>query len=81
MHCLLRGRVRVDAFSDGPVRWPCFNHGGRPGFILCGDLVRALRQEPSLAVQHGWGVRRQTVARWRKILGVARNLRRRHSPQ
>jgi hypothetical protein len=72
LECAMRGPVRVKCFSAGPVKWPCLHRGGRPGFILCGDLVRAVQTESLAAVEKGWGVRRQTVVRWRKALGVGR---------
>jgi hypothetical protein len=75
-HRFLRGPVRVAWFSADPIPWPCFNQGGKPGYILYGDLVRAVQQEPCGVVQQAWGVKRQTVVRWRKALGEGRKLNR-----
>ena len=39
---------------------------------MCGDLVRAIRTESEMAVAHHWGVRNQTVWKWRRALNVPR---------
>jgi DNA-binding Xre family transcriptional regulator len=70
LQCELRGDVVVKAWSDAIIPWPCVRIGGRPGFILCGDLVRAVKCESSLAIQHWWGVSDVTVTQWRKALHV-----------
>jgi DNA-binding Xre family transcriptional regulator len=73
LDCELRGKVVVvKAWSDGTIPWPCVRHGGQPGFILCGDLLRAVERESSLAIQHWWGVSGFTVNKWRKALNVKR---------
>lgn len=73
--CKIRGRVRVVKMSDGPVPWPMVKVPGPrpPAFALCGDLIEAVRQESTLALQHHWGVKTSTVWRWRKALGVDQN--------
>jgi DNA-binding Xre family transcriptional regulator len=73
LQCELRGRVVVvKAWSDGIIPWPCVRPGSRPSFILCGDLVRAVERESSLAIQHWWGVSDVTVNKWRRALEVKR---------
>jgi hypothetical protein len=39
-------------------------------FILCGDLVKAIRRESNIAVCYWWGITPQTVTAWRKALDV-----------
>jgi DNA-binding Xre family transcriptional regulator len=75
LRCVIRGKVRVAGFGDGRIPWPFaanVNNGGRgPGvYIVCGDLVRALRRESALAIQHWWGVGTTTISHWRRALGV-----------
>ena len=45
---------------------------GRPSLIVCGELVRAVKQESVAAVAHHWGVCETTVWKWRIALGVGR---------
>jgi hypothetical protein len=75
--CADRGRVVVRALSDAPVPWPVAvspgQQGGRAAPVVCGGLLRALRRESSLAVQHWFGVSPRTVAHWRRALGVPRS--------
>jgi DNA-binding Xre family transcriptional regulator len=53
--------------------WPtCGTGKGANGFVLCGDLVRALKLESATAVALAWGVARNTVCTWRRILDVPR---------
>lgn len=66
------GRVEVGCLTTTPIPWPRRRKSGRPSLILCGDLIRAVRQESSAAVQHHWGVGPVTVWRWRQALGVGR---------
>lgn len=71
LNCRRRGRVKVVAFSNGPIAWPMTRPVSGPrSMILCGDLVKAVRQETSLAIQHWWGVNHSLVQKWRRILGV-----------
>src|SRR5678816_4448515 len=72
LFCEILGTVRVFKFSDGPIPWPLckvWRRGG-PAFVLCGDLVKAVRLEAAGAVAKAWGVHRETVTRWRHTLGV-----------
>ena len=66
----LRGPVVVGTWSKGPIPWPCIRTAGRSAFVLCGDLVKAVKNESSLAIQHWWGVSPSTVHRWRKSMGI-----------
>ena len=73
LFCKQLGTVRVIKFSDGPIPWPKGHVVGERGgtaFVLCGDLVRAVRLEANEAVARAWGVHPATVSRWRRILGV-----------
>lgn len=74
LFCENLGTVKVCRFSDGPIPWPMCTSGERRGsaFVICGDLVRAVRFEAAGAVARAWGVSASTVTRWRRILGVAR---------
>src|SRR3954454_24397457 len=74
LRCEMRGAVTVVAISDSPVAWPMTRWRRGPlSPILCGDLVKAVRQESNLAVRHHWGVTPQTVSKWRKALGVGQS--------
>lgn len=73
----MRGQVRVhDIVWSGRLAWPRgIRDGrspGRPGLILIGDLIRAVRQESASAVAEYWGVSTHQVSRWRRALGVGR---------
>ncbi|MBV9468548.1 MAG: hypothetical protein JOZ57_04835, partial [Abitibacteriaceae bacterium] len=65
----IRGPVEVGTWSKGKIPWPCIRTAGRSAFVLTGDLVKAVQNESSLAIQHWWGVSPSTVHRWRKALG------------
>jgi hypothetical protein len=58
----------VSGYSDGPIPWPI--KWKTRSLILCGDLVRAVRQESELAVAKHWDVCTQTVSKWRDALEV-----------
>jgi DNA-binding XRE family transcriptional regulator len=67
--------MTVARFSDGRIPWPLARNvlnGGRGHgtYVLCGDLVKALRLESNQAIQYWWGVGVATVVRWRRELGV-----------
>src|SRR5688572_30218142 len=66
LFCEVRGTVKVGSWSQGRIPWPRW----RSGLILCGDLVRAVKQEASETVAFHWGVSIGTVSRWRKCLNV-----------
>lgn len=64
------GRVEVGGYSDGRIPWPKRKRTGKASLILCGDLIRAVKTESSLAIHHWFGVSVTTVWKWRKALGV-----------
>src|SRR5207302_1145383 len=66
--CELRGTVKVGGYSDGPIPWP--KKWRTRSLILCGALVRAVRQESALAVAHHWAVCTDIVSKWRRALDV-----------
>jgi len=68
--CEVRGALQVRCFSDGLISWPRAEIGRNRPYILCSDLVRALRVESHLSIQHWWSVSAATVSRWRAALGV-----------
>jgi hypothetical protein len=74
LFCEMRGSATVRGISAGRIPWPETTpspHGaGVRCLILCGDLVRAVKQESNQAVAYWWGVSGQTVTQWRKALGV-----------
>jgi len=67
--CSLRGRVTVGSFSDGRIAWPISKQTGSP-LIMFDDLERAVRTESATAIMHWWGVRGNTISKWRRALGV-----------
>src|SRR6184192_567733 len=72
LRCVLRTRLKVYAFSDGPIPWPRAAATGNP-FIICGDLVKALKTESVLAIRFHWGVSHWLACEWRRQLGIERN--------
>jgi DNA-binding XRE family transcriptional regulator len=71
LFCEIRGTVTVGGLREAPIPWPYAKGMGRP-LILCGDLVRAVKCESSVAVAHHWGVCIGTVQVWRRVLKVPR---------
>src|SRR5262245_27210981 len=69
-HCLLHGEVTVARISDGHIPWPMATRRGGASFVLCGDLVQAVRREAACAVAHWFGVSTWMVRAWRRALGV-----------
>lgn len=67
LRCKLRGRLKVESYSNGRIPWP----HGRQG-ALCGDLVKALKTESLVAIIHYWGVSHATASDWRRSLGIER---------
>jgi hypothetical protein len=43
---------------------------GGSGLLVDEELARAVRLESALALQHWFGIKSETVTRWRRILGV-----------
>jgi hypothetical protein len=73
--CLFRGaEVVITAWTDAPISWPrCQRVGvrGGSGLPVSEELVRAIRTESSLAIQHWWAIGEETVWRWRKAFGIS----------
>ncbi len=75
LRCEARGcEVIVTGYSDGPIRWRVGRRRegerGVSGPVVFGALAKAVRTEAVIAVARAWGVTRQTVAKWRRKLGV-----------
>jgi NUMOD3 motif len=70
--CEMRGEVQLVGLTDAPIPWPIGKRGRHKAIVLYGDLVRAVRRESSLAIQHWFGVGPVTVWQWRRALGVDR---------
>jgi len=71
--CEMRGEVEIVGLTDAPIPWPIGKRGRHKAIVLYGALVKAVRRESSLAIQHWFGVGPFTVWKWRKALGVDRN--------
>jgi hypothetical protein len=73
--CLYRdAEVVITSWTDARIPWPrCQAIGvrGGSGLLVTEELVRAIRTESSCAIQHWWGIREETVWRWRKAFGVS----------
>lgn len=71
LRCERRGEdVVVDRMSDAPIPWPMALYRGKPGLIVCGDLVRAVRAESTVAIAHWWGITYPTACNLRRSVGV-----------
>jgi hypothetical protein len=74
--CLFRDAdVVITSWSDAPTPWPRCQRanqkaGGGSGLLVNEELLRAIRSESSLAIQHWFGVCAEVVWRWRKAFGV-----------
>lgn len=55
LRCELRGELEVAGYSSGLIPWPIAK-GRTKQFILCGDLVKALRTESRAAVSFHFGM-------------------------
>jgi integrase len=68
----IRGPIVVAGLSKAPIAWPhgARPPGGKPGLIVYGDLLRALKIESTTAIRHHWGVADSTIWRWRVALGI-----------
>jgi hypothetical protein len=71
LFCEIRGTITVAGLREAPIPWPYAKGLGSP-LILCGDLVRAVKCESSVAISHHWRVSVGTVRVWRGALGVPR---------
>jgi hypothetical protein len=73
-------QVEVAGMTEAPIPWPAviYNVGLHKGLlpILCGDLVRAVVEEPEGVVAHYFGVTTHIVNRWKQALaGVKSSIR------
>ncbi len=70
----LRGEVRITGMTDAKITWPIGRRVGtklRPGAVLYGDILTAVRRESRQAVAHWFGVSPWQVSQWRYLLGIA----------
>jgi len=70
----VRGKVKFSHFTNARIPWPKIKRetkSGSGGFVLCGDLVRALTDESAPAVAFHWGVSHATVTNWRRALELS----------
>ena len=72
LHCKVYGPSVVRGTTDAEVAWPYTYAGSKRRLIVCGSLLRAVRNESVETVCRLWGVSRKTVWRWRNALGVDR---------
>lgn len=71
LFCELRSEVVFNGLSAGRIAWPTTRKGrARPAYILCGDLVKAVKRESATAICYRWGVSPFTVWKWRQALDV-----------
>ncbi len=73
----IRGKVKFSHFTNARISWPKFKReakSGSGGYVLWGDLVRALTDESAPAVAYHWGVSHATVTNWRRALGLKVNM-------
>src|SRR5262245_51784918 len=73
--CEIQGDVRIVGTSNGRIPWPLARKPGPGGrsLVVYRDLLKAIQREAGIAVAFWWGVRPDTVSRWRKALGVPRS--------
>jgi hypothetical protein len=71
--CEVRGRVTICGLTDGPIPWPVGQRGRNKCLVVDKDLAKAVRREAAIAVARWWGVKRITVWKWKKVLGVEAN--------
>src|SRR5262245_20219093 len=73
--CEIQGDVRIVGTSNGRIPWPLARKPGPGGrsLVVYRDLLKAIQREAGIAVAFWWGVRADTVSRWRKALGVPRS--------
>jgi hypothetical protein len=70
--CRVAGSQVVEGFSAAPIPWPYFSapKGGGPRLFVCGDLARALAQEPGRVVGDLFGCSETVACRWRRELRI-----------
>lgn len=67
---VVRGKLPFSHFSNGRIPWPIAKRrgpAGSGGYILCCDLVRALKLEAAAAISYHWGVCSETVTKWKTL--------------
>src|SRR5688572_1063539 len=69
--CAVRGELRIVGMTDARIPWPLGRkvHGSN-SLVVYGALARAVKRESVYAICNWFGVNYQTVAKWRKALGV-----------
>ena len=65
LDCEYAGTLRIVAISDAPQQWPLGVVWGHRIPVLCGSLIRAVRQESVGDIAEAWGVGRNFVTNWR----------------
>src|SRR5262245_46289590 len=68
--CELRGEVTLVGLHEPPVPSPVGKRGRHRALVLYAGLADAVRRESAAAIIRWWGVRDQTVWRWRRALGI-----------
>ena len=71
--CLVRDcDVIVTSWTDARIPWPRCQPPGRGGngVLVDEELARAVRHEAAVAIRYWWGVGTETMAWWRRALGV-----------
>jgi hypothetical protein len=68
----VRGHVVITGLTNARIPWPIAKRRGSQGRSLAvfGDLAAAVRRESVSAISYWWGITGQTVAKWRKEMGV-----------
>ena len=70
LFCEIRGWLPLRRISPGRIPWPQTIVGRNRAFILCGDLVKAVRRESAVAISYWWEVTAQTVSKRRRAIDV-----------
>jgi hypothetical protein len=74
--CFFRdAEVVITSWTNARIPWPrcrAIGRRGGSGLLVTEELVRAVRTESSVAIQHWFGVTVTTIWRWRKAFGVSR---------
>ncbi|MGD9646352.1 MAG: hypothetical protein AB7U73_11625 [Pirellulales bacterium] len=70
----VRGKVRIVGTSGGRFAWPVGQLGRCRSLVVYRGLAKAIRREAVQAVAYWWGVTPQTVTKWRRRLGITKQL-------
>src|SRR6187401_1056263 len=68
--CERRGELSIIGTSAGRFPWPVGFGPDVNSLVLCGDLVRTVKQEAPAVISYWWGVDTATIWKWRKVLNV-----------